>query len=159
MCSQHGVTSFRRGKQRFYYGDTRGDARSWARIIAEARKCALVCNRCHKEIHEGLVSIPPEVPLFNEKFADYKNIVKKELLSPCSICGKSKPKQYITCSRSCSAKKSRRVNWDNVDLLFLLKIKTRVAIADELGVSEAAVRKREKKILLGGAQNGIGPSC
>ena len=31
---------------------------AWSRIEEELKKCILVCNRCHVEIHRGLISIP-----------------------------------------------------------------------------------------------------
>lgn len=33
---------------------------SWSQIENEIRKCILVCNRCHVELHEGLIVIPDE---------------------------------------------------------------------------------------------------
>lgn len=31
---------------------------SWAKIVKELDKCALLCNRCHSEVHEGITEIP-----------------------------------------------------------------------------------------------------
>jgi hypothetical protein len=31
---------------------------AWSRVEEELKKCILVCNRCHVEIHTGLISIP-----------------------------------------------------------------------------------------------------
>lgn len=31
---------------------------AWSRVEKELKKCILVCNRCHVEIHAGLISIP-----------------------------------------------------------------------------------------------------
>jgi len=30
-----------------------GVCRSWERMLAEAKKCVLVCSNCHAEIEEG----------------------------------------------------------------------------------------------------------
>lgn len=31
---------------------------SWEQLQEELKKCVLVCNRCHSEIHEGLTTLP-----------------------------------------------------------------------------------------------------
>jgi hypothetical protein len=31
--------------------------RSWDKILAEAKKCILVCANCHREIHAGIVDL------------------------------------------------------------------------------------------------------
>jgi len=32
---------------------------AWSRIEVELQKCALMCNRCHCEVHEGLLDLKP----------------------------------------------------------------------------------------------------
>jgi hypothetical protein len=34
-----------------------GNTRSWDIISAELKKCICVCNRCHREIHSGLINL------------------------------------------------------------------------------------------------------
>src|ERR1700688_4794367 len=51
----------------FGLGTIRANAKSWASIVEELRKCVLVCNNCHAEIHEGMVVVPNDAPRFNEK--------------------------------------------------------------------------------------------
>lgn len=29
--------------------------RSWSKVLAEAKKCVLICSNCHREIHSGLI--------------------------------------------------------------------------------------------------------
>ena len=36
--------------------------RGWEILLAEARKCVLVCCRCHREIHAGVRPCPPYRP-------------------------------------------------------------------------------------------------
>lgn len=40
----------------------RGLTRSWEKIKKEADKCILVCANCHRELHEGIVQLPEEIP-------------------------------------------------------------------------------------------------
>ena len=118
--------------------------RSWSNIVEELRKCVLLCHNCHSEVHAGLVEVPEDCLRFDESFSEYKEPVEKEV-DHCPICSSLKPVSYITCSRSCAAHKSRKVDWFSVDLLKELQTKSYVQIATELGVSDAAVRKRYQK--------------
>lgn len=36
----------------------KGLSRSWDKVAKELDKCVLVCNNCHAEVHENLISIP-----------------------------------------------------------------------------------------------------
>lgn len=36
------------------------NCKSWARVQKELEKCVLLCNRCHAEVHEGLISLSSE---------------------------------------------------------------------------------------------------
>ena len=118
---------------------------AWTRIVKELRKCVLICSNCHGEYHDGLIKIPKNAAKFNEEYAN-KNF-RRANWSSCPICGKSKPPYKITCSRNCAARKARKVDWEKHDIL---KMKQRglsnIAIADIVGVSDMAVRKRLKKL-------------
>lgn len=35
----------------------RGLIHSWDKIVAESKKCILVCANCHREIHAGLIDV------------------------------------------------------------------------------------------------------
>lgn len=107
-------------------GAIRGNIVGWNKIIIELKKCILLCANCHREVHEGVSFIPESFCVFDESFADYKELKPK--------------KQKI--------KKGRfyKVKWEDVDLLELKKQYTNVQIASSLGVSETAVRKRLKVI-------------
>lgn len=39
----------------------------WELVVEELKKCILVCNRCHSEIHAGLVEVPTAYQKFDEK--------------------------------------------------------------------------------------------
>jgi len=130
-------------KKEIGFGKTMSHPVKWERIVKELRKCVLVCNRCHSEIHAGYRKLPSNCAAFNNNYVVYK---KPPLMDDCPICGEEKPIANITCSKSCAAKKSRKVNWDAVDLGRLLTKHSFIAIGDMLGVSDAAVHKRAKKL-------------
>jgi hypothetical protein len=120
--------------------------KSWDTIISEARKCIMVCGNCHSEIHAGITPIPDNVPRFNEEFAIYRKTDFGEQ-NNCPICQTLKPSSQSTCSRSCAAKtKPPKIDWDSLNLAELIKGRSILSIAKELGVSDAAVNKRLKKL-------------
>jgi len=50
-----------------------------------------------------------------------------------------------TCSSKCGQSK-RRMDWESIDLVSMLKIKSIVEIAKDLNCSDKAVHKRIKKL-------------
>jgi hypothetical protein len=129
---------------------SRASALSWDTIIKELRKCIMMCSNCHKEVHAGITELPENPPKFNEYFADYKRLktYKKDEFDTCPMCGNQKPKMNITCSLKCAAKKTRKVDWDSVDIIELRNSgMSNTNIGDMLNVSEASVRKRLKKMV------------
>lgn len=120
----------------------RANPKKWTTIVKELRKCVLVCNRCHKEIHAGITEVPKDVTRFDENFIEYKVIEK----SHCPMCGKEKKRWNKTCSSSCAAKMKGKVDWDSVNLQELLLKHSFVEIGNMLDVSDVAVRKRAKKL-------------
>lgn len=126
-------------------GGIRANPKSWDNIVKELRKCIMVCHNCHSEIHNGLTNVPDNPKLFDESFATYK---EQTGTNPCPVCGTLKPEHQITCSRVCASKRSRKVDWDSIDLIEELKTKSYCQIAKDVGCSDMAVRKRHKKIIL-----------
>jgi len=129
-------------EKEFGLGDVMSCPIAWSKIVKEIKKCILVCNRCHKEIHAGITRIPKSIARFNNDYTEYR-AAKKE---PCPICGEPKEMHLITCSKECAGKKRGKVDWDDVDLDKLLIDKSIMKIAEGLGVSDMAVRKRMKKL-------------
>lgn len=124
------------------FGRLRSNCFSWNKVVIELRKCVLLCSNCHKEVHAGFINIPTDYFRFNESFAEYKIIN----VTFCPVCGKEKEYDRVTCSRSCAGKLSRTVDWNNIDLVYLLGIyKTPSAVAKFLGITRSAVGKRMKK--------------
>ena len=133
-------------KKDFGIGAIRANPKNWSSIVQELRKCILVCNNCHGEIHAGLTSVPKLVTQFNECFADYQETSKLMELEPCPICSKPKPKYLRNCSLACASKSRYVVNWEIINLENEIKNKTIVRIAEELGCSDGAVHKRLRKL-------------
>jgi hypothetical protein len=94
-------------KKDFSLGSIRANPKNWKEIVVEIKKCVLVCNNCHGEIHSGLVLIPEDAPKFNEDFSDYKLLEKEIVLTPCLGCQELKPEYKKYCSRSCVLNKFR----------------------------------------------------
>lgn len=133
-------------EKEFGMGAIRGNPKSWVKIVVELRKCVLICRNCHGELHAGLTKIPNNACTFNEGYADYLTKQRETLWNECPVCGKRKQTQRIYCSLSCAGVGGGKVDWKSIDLFGLLVTKSKSQIADDLGISEAAVRKRFKKI-------------
>jgi wobble nucleotide-excising tRNase len=128
------------------FGGARANPRNWNSIVEELRKCILVCHNCHSEIHAGYREWPEIKSYFDESFADYKKMLRDAKTSNCPVCNVPKPIHNITCSLSCAASRSRKVDWESIDLPDLVKTMTLRAIAAQLNVSDAAVGKRLRKL-------------
>lgn len=132
----------------FSLASIRANPKNWEDIVKELRKCVLICHNCHNEVHEGVSVVPADAIRFNEEYADYRKIENayQEVLTPCPVCAKLKRDYLINCSLECAAKSRYRVDWDKVDLKKELESKTVIALAEELGCSDAAIHKRLKKL-------------
>jgi hypothetical protein len=134
-------------KKEISFGAIRANPKSWKTIVEELRKCILVCCRCHREIHDKLRIIPEEHIVFDENFVVYKETRPK---INCKICGKECSTINKTCSRQCLDKlreeSIRKVNWNKIDLLELLKTKNITEISKDLDISWNAVKRRLNKI-------------
>lgn len=115
----------------------------WDKIVIEARKCTIVCCRCHREIHNGTTKLPMKYPIFNEEFANI-NKAKEIEYNKCPICGKQKINYYKHCSVECSAKSQRKFEITKEELEILVKGKPFTQIGKMFGVSDNAIRKRCK---------------
>lgn len=133
-------------QKEFSLSQIMSNPQKWAMVVPELRKCVMLCSNCHGEVHAGVTQVPSTITKFDETFA----IEKKSPASHCPICSKEIPNYRITCSLECAAKKSRTVDWDNVDLndLYVKQQVPQIHIASMLGCSAAAVRKRLKKLNL-----------
>lgn len=122
----------------FGLSGVRANPKSWANIVAELRKCVLLCSNCHREVHAGTSSVPDDAPRFNEAFVTYP----AREPSLCPVCNEVIPNQQKTCSPACSAKKRQKLNWDDIDLASMSLTMTNGEIASRLGVSDVTVSRR-----------------
>lgn len=132
-------------KKEFHFSHVIAKPKNIKKVQEELNKCALVCSNCHKEIHFGVRSIPDTV-LKNRPNVTLAKIVPQKEYDSCPVCGKPKATANITCSRECAAKRARKIDWNSIDLKKELETKSMCKIAEMLGISEAAVRKRRQKL-------------
>ncbi len=126
----------------FGLGSARASIKNWDSLIEEAKKCVILCAVCHREFHEGLIKLPENTPVCDNKVENYKEIEKEDLYDLCKICGNKKRKTFSTCSMECAAKKRTKIDWDNINLKSLYEQYNMVEIGKMLGVSDNAVRKQ-----------------
>ena len=127
----------------FSLGSVRASPKAWTLLAAELRKCVLVCNRCHQEVHDGLSEIPADAPRFDETYA--VPVARKAPGTPCEVCGTSKSARNLACSPACSAVRRSRLQCGTAELQELAQSMSAEAIGRRFGVTGAAVRKRLKK--------------
>jgi 5-methylcytosine-specific restriction endonuclease McrA len=53
---------------------SRGITRSWRKVKNEIDKCILLCANCHREIHAGILQLPPE--MVDEKRGENGEVLK-----------------------------------------------------------------------------------
>jgi hypothetical protein len=119
--------------------------RAWNLLTTEIKKCVLLCCICHRELHAGLWDISDIKVICNVTSKTFKKDVPTGL---CPVCGVTTYRDAINCSYVCSGKSSRKVDWDSIDLLELLKSHNhnKSQVARILGISYSSVTKRLKVI-------------
>lgn len=132
-------------KKDFSFGKVKAHPKKWELVVAELRKCILVCHNCHCEIHYGMTNPPNNATVFDEAYLNYKTEKNPEC-SECLYCGKLKPTYQKYCSYQCSSKAHYKVDWDNINLEEELKTLSVVQLSEKLGCSDGAIHKRLRKI-------------
>lgn len=87
--------------------------------------------------------MPENYQRFDEAYRSFEKIEKTDA---CPMCGSDKPTRQSFCSPVCAQKNSRKVDWDSIDLLALMKIHGISELEKMLGVSNAAIYKRRNKL-------------
>lgn len=120
---------------------------AWKKIVEEARKCTIVCCRCHREIHAGVTELPKKYAKFNEEYVDIIKL-KKKVFDACPICGKEKYNKLKYCSGECFSVSQQRFVVTKKELRDLIREKPYEEIGRMFGVSGNAVKKRCKLLKL-----------
>ena len=115
---------------------------AWATIIEEARKCTMICCRCHRELHAGVVELPKNYAKFNEDYADA--IKLKEIEYDKCVCGNEKNKQHKFCSIACFSKSQRRFQVDKDVLQALIAENTYEDVGRMFNVTGRSIKDRCK---------------
>ena len=110
-----------------------GIPRAWKRLIDEAKKCVMLCNNCHAEVHDGVTAIPGDI----RRFADNGSRLPMR-------------RRRVARKRSPENFKPKRERPRGKALKELVRASSRVAVAAKFGVSETAVRKWIKTDSLNG---------
>ena len=126
------------------FGDVRANPKSWNKVVDELKKCILVCHNCHSEIHAGVRAMPDKFATFDKSYADWRKIDEYD---HCPVCNRQKPAKQKYCGHKCAQTNRRKVDWDSIDLLDLLKKHSISELEQMLGVSNAAIYKRRNKLL------------
>lgn len=132
------------------WSQIRGSIKGWNTIVDEMSKCVMLCSNCHKEVHAGVAVVPDDVARLNKEAADYKTSERHVYHDQCPVCGKEKLKSTRTCSQKCAASRRFRVDWTAVDIDDLLRVhKTYSAVGELLGVTGAAVKRKQRQLIEG----------
>lgn len=131
----------------FSFGGIRAKPKSWDKIVAELRKCVLLCANCHREVEAGLVQLPTNITTFNEEYSDYKTppVVYTHSCQHCDVVYVAKEKQRKYCSTKCKSLGDRRVERPSKEkLTTLIEHHSWVVLGKMFGVSDNTVRNWAK---------------
>jgi len=136
-------------QKEFGFSKIRANPKKAVIILEELKKCVLLCSNCHREIHANLISLPEEYCIVDENIFLAKDKKCKECKQKFSSIGDTK-----YCSKICAgkvngrkAKHVRRSPLNGIDIIAELKDMNKSQLARKYGVSEAAIRKRVKRLM------------
>lgn len=125
------------------------------KILEEVQKCSLLCCRCHREVHCGIINEKEISKIYTEKWnaLDVNDMLtgpKQRPTKNCLCCEKqfySKTKANKFCSAECSSKAQRKVDRpSSQELLEEISKSNYVKTALKYGVSDNTIRKWIKAI-------------
>jgi hypothetical protein len=131
----------------FTLGSAMKTVMKWEFAVTELRKCVLLCNNCHGELHAGMASLPPNYQRFIEEFADYEFSSRKKKSDKC-FCGIQKNPDKQFCSSECFAVAREKTSllWASVDLEEELKTMSVCDLARKIGCTDIMIHKRLKAL-------------
>lgn len=119
-------------------GQMTANPRAWTKIVAELKKCILVCSNCHKEIHAGVREQPKDPQRLDESLIKSKTLKEQKQLIIANELAK----------RLSQFKQKDR--YEGADLLSLYQEKKNYeAIGEMFGVTGAAIKRRIKYLQTG----------
>jgi len=134
-------------EKEFNFGAIIANPKKWEDIKTELNKCILLCSNCHREIHNDYVKLPEYYQKFDETLIPVE-LLKLKTISYCPVCNKEKHNHNTTCSKTCAATLSGKIDWDSIDIVDMIENQklTKISIGEKLGCSDAAVGKRYRKL-------------
>jgi len=120
-------------KKELSFSSIRANPKSAEAIKVELIKCILLCSNCHKEIHNGLISIPENYVQFNEEIFDGWKIERKERKEKFKKDKVWRQKMFLT-------------NQEVFEKLTTIYNGNKSAMARDYGVTETTIRKRLKML-------------
>ena len=105
----------------------------WDRIVAEMRKCVMLCSICHGEVHDGVLELPDDIPRFDERHARYR---EGRPPSRFAGMGRGRPGQPRP-----ELRKVERPDPDTLQRMLHVERRSLLSIGRDHGVSDVAVRK------------------
>lgn len=127
-------------KKDFSISDAYANPKKWSIIVDELKKCILVCANCHREIHQGLVSVEGINSVKSD--TDYRITEHTHHKCTCGVVIKLTQKY---CSKQCSDKNRTKSDWYSrkEELLDLRDVKnlSYKDIGLKYSVSDNTVRK------------------
>lgn len=116
-------------EKEFSFSSVRASPKSLSSLINELKKCVLLCSRCHREVHAGMVKV--EIPSILDE---------SKLISEVELKRKLKQQSTVVTQK----KNKRKIFVSDEQLLELLEVYdgNKSALARYLNVSETAIRKK-----------------